>query len=107
MISRAIIHLCLHAIVPLLLARSAYAKAWQRAFVVMMATMVVDLDHLLSSTVYDPNRCSLGFHPLHTAGPIAVYGLLCLWPRTRWVGLGLVIHMLLDGLDCVWMRLSL
>lgn len=73
----------------------------------MVVTMVVDLDHLLSATVYDPNRCSLGFHPLHTAGPIAIYVLLCLWPKTRWVGLGLVVHMLLDGLDCIWMQSGL
>ena len=23
-----------------------------------------------------------------------------------WVGVGLLIHMLLDGLDCVWMKVS-
>jgi hypothetical protein len=29
--------------------------------------------------------------------------LLTAFPKTRWVGLGLAIHMALDGLDCLWM----
>ncbi len=66
----------------------------------MMSTMLVDLDHLLADPIYDPARCSIGFHPLHGFIPIAIYGLLCLPPRTRLVGIGLVIHMLLDFLDC-------
>ena len=66
----------------------------------MMATMLVDLDHLLASPIYDPTRCSIGFHPLHSGLPIGLYCLLVLHPKTRYVGLGLVIHMLLDLLDC-------
>ena len=31
----------------------------------MMATMLVDLDHLFADPIYDPDRCSIGFHPLH------------------------------------------
>ena len=70
----------------------------------MIATMLVDLDHLLAQPMYDPNRCSIGFHPLHTWPAILVYVALT-WPKkTRWLGLGLLIHMALDGLDCAWMR---
>ncbi len=69
----------------------------------MLATMVVDLDHLLATPLFDSNRCSIGFHPLHTWLTIAVYLLLTAVPKTRWMGLGLVIHMALDGLDCLWM----
>ena len=36
------------------------------------ATMLVDLDHLLATPLYNPDRCSLGFHPLHTTLPIIV-----------------------------------
>jgi hypothetical protein len=70
----------------------------------MVATMAVDLDHLLAAPVFDPNRCSIGFHPLHTWPAMALY--LLQWPsvpKTRLVGLGLVIHMVLDGIDCLWM----
>jgi len=66
----------------------------------MMLTMVVDVDHLLADPIYDPNRCSIGFHPLHRLLPIGVYAVMCLFPKTRVVGLGLLIHMILDGIDC-------
>lgn len=70
----------------------------------MMATMLVDLDHLLANPIYDPNRCSIGFHPLHTWPAIALYAALALHPRTRLIGLGLLIHMLLDFSDCAAQR---
>ena len=66
----------------------------------MMATMVVDLDHLLAVPIYDPNRCSIGYHPLHSYYAIGVYVILLFFPKTRIVGVGLVIHMILDYLDC-------
>jgi hypothetical protein len=76
-------------------------RPW-RAFAIMAATMLVDLDHLLAVPIFDPCRCSIGFHPLHTWPAILVYGLMTAWPRTRLVGLGLLIHMALDQIDC-WM----
>ena len=69
----------------------------------MVATMVVDVDHLLANPIYDPDRCSIGFHPLHTMPAVAVYALLAAWPKTRLVGVGLLIHMALDLTDCIWM----
>jgi hypothetical protein len=36
---------------------------------------------------------------------IAVYVGLAAIPKTRLIGLGLVIHMALDWLDCIWMSL--
>ena len=67
----------------------------------MLATMLVDLDHLLASPVYDPTRCSIGFHPLHQWPAILVYALIVLVRPLRLLGIGLLIHMLLDGLDCL------
>ncbi len=66
----------------------------------MAATMLVDLDHLLANPVYDPERCSIGFHPMHGLLPIALYIAICLVPKLRYVGMGLVIHMALDWVDC-------
>ena len=63
----------------------------------MVSTMLVDLDHLLTDTIYDPNRCGTGFHPLHTYAAIAVYMLLVVPCGSRLFGLGLVIHMVLDS----------
>ena len=80
-----------------------FRKNWQYAYVFMMLTMLVDLDHLLANPVYDPKRCSIGFHPLHTIYPIIFYAGLSLLPKPlslRLLGLGLVIHMALDSIDC-------
>lgn len=98
-----LVHLALHAGVPLLVARVFYPHIWLRAWLIMCATMLVDLDHLLAHPVFDPHRCSIGFHPLHRAPAIGVYALLTLIPALRLVGLGLLIHMAVDALDCVWM----
>jgi len=66
----------------------------------MLATMLVDVDHLLADPIYDPTRCSIGFHPLHTIMPIALYGIASFFRTTRYLGIGLVIHMALDSIDC-------
>lgn len=103
---RPIVHMLLHFAVPAAVAKLAYPKSVWKAWAIMMATMLVDLDHLLADPIYDPSRCSIGFHPLHSYPMVAVYVLLAAWPKTRLVGLGLVIHMILDGIDCVWMQLA-
>ena len=100
---RAIIHLLLHVAVPGAVAYGFFRPHWRKAWAVMVATMLVDLDHLLAVPLYDPNRCSIGVHPLHTWPAIAIYVVLALVPRTRWVGVGLVIHMALDFGDCALM----
>lgn len=66
----------------------------------MMLTMLVDLDHLLADSTYDSGRCSIGFHPLHKFVPIGLYLILSVLPKTRLIGIGLLIHMLLDAIDC-------
>ncbi|MBB3048249.1 hypothetical protein FHR99_002523 [Litorivivens lipolytica] len=77
-----------------------FRKRWKHALLIMLATMLVDVDHLLANPIYDPERCSIGFHPLHKSGFILLYFALCFFPKTRLVGLGLSIHMALDWLDC-------
>ena len=93
-------HLALHFIVPAVAAGLFFRHRWQHAYLLMMATMLVDLDHLFANPIYDATRCSIGFHPLHQPGFIALYGLLSLFPKTRLIGLGLSIHMVLDSIDC-------
>jgi len=68
-----------------------------------MSGMIVDVDHLLADPIYDPLRCSIGFHPLHTWPFVLIYIAMSLVPRTRLPGIGLVIHMLLDTADCLLM----
>ena len=112
------IHVFLHFLVPWLIATGFYREHWLRVTAVLWATMLVDLDHLLADPIYDPERCSIGFHPLHTAPAIGLYAALFALPwfadraikpgrerkalRTlHLVGLGLLVHMGLDGIDCL------
>ena len=73
MSARAIFHLFLHAAVPALLAWMFWRKRFMSAWALMLLGWIIDLDHLLADPIYAPNRCSIGFHPLHTAPAIAVY----------------------------------
>ncbi len=100
---RPIVHMVLHLVVPGLAARLFYRENWLRAWMIMTATMLIDLDHLLATPVYDPNRCGIGVHPLHSVAAIGGYALMTLFPKWRLVGIGLLIHMGLDLSDCLWM----
>lgn len=94
------LHLLLHALVPLAVAAAVFRTRLWTAFALMMLGMVIDIDHLLATPIYDAGRCSIGFHPLHTVVPVAIYIALLVPPKTRLVGLGLCIHIALDALDC-------
>ena len=96
-----LLHLVLHVLVPGIVARLAYKKIWLNAWLIMVLTMLVDLDHLLASPVYNPGRCGINFHPLHSYPAIGAYFLLLLVPKLRIVGVGLLLHMGLDFIDCV------
>ncbi len=98
-------HIALHFLAPAIVVATFFRQRWQYAYVLMMATMLVDIDHLFAVPIYDPNRCSIGFHPLHQPWFIAAYFVLCFVPKTRLVGLGLMIHMALDAIDCHLMTL--
>ena len=104
MTTASIVHLLLHLLVPGAVAVIAFRAHWRRAWLIMLATMLVDLDHLLADPVYDPNRCSIGFHPLHTSWAVAAYAGMTAFRRTRLVGIGLLIHMALDFSDCAVQR---
>ncbi|MFD2550468.1 DUF6122 family protein [Bizionia sediminis] len=97
------IHYGIHFLVPLLIAFVFYKPIWLKAFGIMIATMVIDLDHLLATPIFDPNRCSINFHPLHTYWAMVVYVILLIPKRTRLVGIGLVVHIIADATDCALM----
>jgi len=92
----------LHVAVPAAVARIGYPQRWHRAWLVMLAAMAIDLDHLLADPIFDPNRCGIGFHPLHSYLAIAVYIAMLAAPRFRIIAIGLLIHIGLDAADCLW-----
>ncbi len=95
------LHFLVPLIVSLLFFRSdSNKKAWLKAYLIMMAGMLIDIDHLLATPIYDAGRCSIGFHLLHTLIPISLYFLMCFFKKTRILGIGLMIHIILDSIDC-------
>ncbi|MDH4057092.1 MAG: DUF6122 family protein [Gammaproteobacteria bacterium] len=94
------LHILLHFAVPAVVAGLFFRPQWLKSFLILISTMLVDLDHLLAHPIYDAERCSIAFHPLHTYWAIGIYVVLCFPKQTRIVGIGLMIHMALDLLDC-------
>ena len=75
---------------------------WKYVFLLMILTMLVDLDHLFVTPIFDPNRCSVGFHFLHSYIAIFGYFILLFFKKTRIIGIGLLLHTLTDFQDCLW-----
>lgn len=96
------LHIFGHFLLPLIIAKLFYSDNWKRTWVVLCATILVDLDHLLTNPIFDPNRCSIGFHPLHSEYAIIIYIFLMFHKKSRVIAIGLIIHMLTDGQDCLW-----
>ncbi len=66
--------------------------------------MLVDLDHLLATPIFDPSRCSVGFHPLHSYLAIVIYVLMLLHPKLKIIAIGLLMHVSTDVIDCLLMK---
>ncbi len=106
-LAQTLTHYGLHFLAPGLLARLLFRDRWKRAWLIMLATMLVDLDHLLAyPDVFAAGRCSIGFHPLHTYWAMGAYACALAVPQLRVVAIGLLFHMLTDLQDCWWMTLT-
>ena len=98
---KPIIHYGIHFLLPLIVALFLFKNQWKKAYVIMILGMLIDLDHLLATPIFAPNRCSINFHPLHSYYASAIYILLLIPKKTRLIGLGLAIHILADSVDCL------
>ncbi len=109
------LHIALHFVIPLIIVAVFFSANRLRAFLLLLSAFVIDLDHLLADPVYDPMRCSIGFHPLHSKFAIGCYVLLFVLscshqagrslfgryrPSVNLIAIGLGIHIVLDALDC-------
>lgn len=105
-ILQTLVHYSLHLIFPIVIARVFFKSDWKRAYLIMLGTMLVDLDHLFANPIFDPNRCSIGYHYLHTKYAIAGYVLMFFFKGNyRIVSVGLLFHMFTDWQDCLWRNL--
>lgn len=98
-----ILHYGLHFGLPLIIAIIFFKSKWKSAFFIMLGGLLIDLDHLLAQPMFDPNRCSINFHPLHSYYAIAIYVGLLYFKKTRILGIGLIVHIIADAIDCLWM----
>ena len=96
---QSLLHYGLHFLFPALIAWAFFRNEWKKAYLIMLATMLVDLDHLLANPIFESNRCSIGFHPLHSYYAIGIYCIMLAFPKSRVIAIGLLLHMLTDYLD--------
>ena len=100
--TQTLIHYFFHFGMPLIVAYVFFRNDYKSVYLILLATMLVDLDHLLATPIFSPNRCSISFHPLHSYYAMAVYAAMLVLPKPyRVIGLGLLLHMLTDLNDCV------
>lgn len=100
---RFIIHYGIHILVPIAIGILFYKEHRLRVILILLAAFLIDLDHLLANPIFDPNRCSINFHPLHSYWAIAVYFGFLFFKKTRLIGIGLLVHILADFTDCLWL----
>ena len=99
---RLAIHIILHVIFPGIIAFIFFKNIWKKAWILMMLTMLIDLDHLLAMPIFDPDRCSINYHPLHTYFAGIGYILLLFFNKTRIIAIGLIFHLFTDAIDCLF-----
>ena len=101
---RFLLHYGIHFLIPVLIGLIFFKENRWKVILILLAAILIDLDHLLADPIFDPNRCSIGFHPLHTYWALIFYVLLLAWNKTRLIGLGLLIHILADAVDCAMIQ---
>ncbi|MFO7842942.1 MAG: DUF6122 family protein [Bacteroidales bacterium] len=101
-ILRFIIHYGMHFLLPFVIAFLFFRKRFWQASLLILSANLIDLDHLLATPIFDPERCSIGFHLLHSYPAIILYMILLMIPKVRLIAIGLLLHILTDFMDCLW-----
>ncbi|MFT6166212.1 MAG: hypothetical protein ACJAV5_000097 [Vicingaceae bacterium] len=98
------LHYFLHFGFPFIIAFGFFRKDWKKVYLILIATMLVDIDHLLAEPIFESNRCSINFHPFHTYYAMVVYFALLFFRKPfNIIGIGLLFHMLTDFIDCLFL----
>ena len=92
---------------PFAIAWIVWRDNWKAAGAVIAAANLIDLDHLLADPIFDPGRCSIGFHLLHGWEAAVAYLLMLGVPKwwVRALGLGALWHLAVDWGDCAMQSL--
>ncbi|MFT0715806.1 DUF6122 family protein [Flagellimonas lutimaris] len=100
---RHLLHYGIHFLIPILIAFLFFKDNRIKVALILLAGIIIDIDHLWANPLYDPNRCSVGFHVLHSYWAVLVYSILPFFKLTRIIGLALIIHIFADMMDCLLM----
>lgn len=104
MLMQTFVHYFLHFGFPWIIAFVFFRKDWKTVCLILLATMLVDIDHLFANPIFQASRCSINFHFLHTYYAMLFYLLLLFMRRPfRIIGIGLLFHMFTDFVDCMYM----
>lgn len=99
---RFCLHYGIHFIVPITIGYFFFKEQRIRAIIILLAAILIDIDHIIATPIFDPNRCSINYHPLHTYWAMGVYLGLLFFRKTRIFGIALLLHMLADFVDCLF-----
>lgn len=100
--TQSFIHYFLHFAFPLVIAFIFFRNNWKTVYLILISTMLVDLDHLIANPIFEANRCSINFHPLHTYYAMIIYIVLLFFRNPfNVIGIGLLFHMFTDLIDCL------
>lgn len=102
---RHFIHYGIHFALPPLIAWIWYRRSFKTAALILLAGILLDIDHLWANPIFDTGRCSIGYHTLHQWPFITLYVLLLGFKHTRIAGLAFLVHILADTADCTLMDL--
>jgi len=103
---RIILHYGIHIIVPIFIAFYYFKGQSIKIAILLLLGILIDVDHLLATPIFDPNRCSIDFHPLHSYWAIFTYTIFLFFNKTRILGIALMIHILADTADCLMLLLQ-
>ena len=103
---RFLLHYGIHFLVPFAIGFLLFKKNKWPVIFIFLGAILIDLDHLWADPIFDPDRCSVNYHFLHSYWAIALYLLLAFFKKTRIIGLALLLHILADLIDCFLMMPS-
>tara|TARA_R110001583_G_scaffold26142_2_gene94313 strand:- start:1379 stop:1696 length:318 start_codon:yes stop_codon:yes gene_type:complete len=101
---RFITHYGMHFLIPGVIAYIFFKDNWKKVWLIFTLTMLIDLDHVFATPLFDSNRCSINFHPLHSYYALILYVVLLIPTKTRIIAIGLLFHIITDFTDCFWIK---
>lgn len=75
-----------------------------KIYLILLATMLIDVDHLWATPIFQADRCSFGYHTFHSVYAFLVYIGIHLISKSSWLKLisfGLIFHLITDEIDCL------